>query len=271
MRRILPLVLAGLVLGVLAGCGGGPRERPIRLATTTSTDNSGLLRAILPAFEERYGASVDVIAVGTGRALKHGEDGDADLLLVHARAREDAFVAAGYGVDRRDVMWNDFVILGPAADPAGIADAPDAAEALRRIARAQATFISRGDDSGTHTKERGLWAAAGARPGWDAYISAGSGMGACLTMADEKRAYVLADRGTFLAFRARLDLVVLHSGGPALRNPYGAILVNPARHAHVNAAGARALLDHLTSKEGQAAIAAFRVKGEVLFHPIGAQ
>lgn len=267
MPRIL---LFAALLGVLAACAREGEPARIRLATTTSTDNSGLLAAILPAFEAEHGVGVDVIAVGTGHALKLGRDGEVDLVLVHARAREDAFVADGHGIDRRDVMWNDFVILGPADDPAQVRGTRDAARALAAIAARGATFISRGDESGTHTKELALWDAAGGRPTWDGYRSAGQGMGPCLTIADEKRAYVLADRGTFLAYRGRIDLVVLVEGSEALRNPYGAILVNPARHGHVNATGARALLEHLTSKAGQAAIGAFRVDGQMLFHPVGA-
>jgi len=259
------LLLAAL--GLTAGCGEDDAPPRLRLATTTSTDNSGLLRAILPAFEAQYGGPVDVVAVGTGQALKLGERGEADLLLVHARAREDAFVAAGHGIDRRDIMWNDFVIAGPASDPAGIAGGTEGAAALAKIAAAGVHFVSRGDDSGTHTRERALWERAGGRPAWSGYLDAGQGMGPCLTIADEKRAYVLTDRGTFLAYRGRLDLEILVEGDPALRNPYGAMRVNPARHAHVNAAGAKALLDYLGSEACQAAIAAFRVDGEALFHP----
>jgi tungstate transport system substrate-binding protein len=256
-----------LVLALLPGCGG-PVETPrIRLATTTSTDDSGLLDHLLLPFERRESVKVVRIAVGSGQALALARRGDADILLVHARAREDAFVAEGWGVERRDVMWNDFVIAGPAADPAGIRDAADAGDALRRIAAARAPFVSRGDDSGTHTRERHLWKAAGLTPDWPDYKEAGQGMGNCLTVADQTRSYVLTDRGTYLAFGERLDLEVLVQGDPALRNPYGAILVNPERHPHVNADGARKLLDYLTSSEGQARIASFRVGGKVLFHP----
>ena len=268
MRAGLLLLLTTVVLAACGGEGDGPRR--VRLATTTSTDNSGLLRAVLPAFEASYGAPVDVLAVGTGQALELGARGEADLVLVHARAREDAFVEAGHGTDRRDVMWNDFVLLGPPSDPAKVNGAESAARAFAAIAKAGALFVSRGDDSGTHTKERALWQVAGGRPEWDGYLSAGQGMGPCLTIAHEKRAYVLADRGTFLAYRGRTDLVVHVEGRDDLRNPYGAMLVNPERHGHVNAKGARALLDFLTSKEGQEAIGAFRVGGEVLFHPAGA-
>ncbi|MCU0727413.1 MAG: substrate-binding domain-containing protein [Planctomycetes bacterium] len=270
MRPIAPLLLPILLLAV-AACGG-PAEAPrIRLATTTSTEDSGLLGFLLSPFEDREGVKVDRIAVGTGQALEISRRGDADIVLVHARAREDEFVAKGFGIDRRDVMWNDFVIAGPNEDPAGLRGGRDATEALKRIAAAGAGFISRGDDSGTHILERRLWAAAGIVPGWPAYKEAGQGMGNCLVIADEKRSYVLADRGTFLSFRKRLALAVLVEGDPALRNPYGAILVNPDRHPAVNAAGARKLLDYLTSAEGRARIAAFKVDGETLFHPHGGE
>jgi tungstate transport system substrate-binding protein len=261
------MLLFALATAIVAGCGSSEEVRPVILATTTSTDNSGLLAEILPPFEEKEGVRVKVLAVGTGEALAYGRRGDADLLLVHARSREDEFVANGWGIDRRDIMWNDFVIAGPGEDPAGISDAPDAAEAFRRIAAAEATFISRGDDSGTHTRERILWKAAGIEPGWDGYKDAGQGMGACLTLADELGAYVLTDRGTFLAYGGKVHIAILFEGDPALRNPYGAILVNPEKHPDVNVAGARKLLDYLTSKEGQERIGAFRVNGKQLFHP----
>jgi tungstate transport system substrate-binding protein len=264
----LPALRASLLLlPLLTACGGSGEIAHIRLATTTSTDDSGLLDDILPPFEAREEVKVDRIAVGTGRALALARAGDADLLLVHARAREDLFVAEGWGVERRDVMWNDFVIAGPAEDPAGIGDATDAADALRRIAAAEATFISRGDDSGTHTRERDLWQAIDITPAWAEYKEAGQGMGSCLNIADQRRGYLLCDRGTLLALKGRVELEVLVEGDPVLRNPYGAILVNPERHPHVNAEGARLLLDYLTSPEGQARIAAFRIDDQVLFHP----
>ena len=178
-------------------------------------------------------------------------------------------MANGYGIDRRNVMWNDFVILGPPDDPAGVKGMDRAAEALRRIARSGEKFISRGDDSGTHTREKQIWSEAGGRPDFaaGAYIEAGQGMGNCLNIADQKLAYVLSDRGTYLSFRGHLDLVILVEGDTSLVNPYGAILVNPDRHRGLNVDGARALLDYLTSTEGQARIGAFRVSGEILFHP----
>jgi len=253
----------------LLSCGGSRPAPRLRLATTTSTYNSGLLEFLLPPFEKRTGIEVQVIAVGTGQALALGKRGDADLLLVHARDRELRFVADGYGVDRRDIMWNDFVILGPPADPAKIRGLRDAAEAFRRIAAAGALFVSRGDDSGTHIRERAIWKQAGGVPRKEPfYLEAGQGMGKCLILADEKRAYLLSDRGTFLAFRKRLGLEILVKGDPILRNPYGAILVNPDRYPEVHTGPARKLLDYLTSPEGQRRIGAFRVGGQVLFHPV---
>jgi tungstate transport system substrate-binding protein len=260
-RLFLALLLA--VTGVQASA-----QRDIRLATTTSTDNSGLLRVLLPRFEAAYGAQVRVISVGTGKALKLGENGDVDVVLVHSRPDEDKFVAEGYGVERRDVMYNDFVVAGPPADPARVQGLRDVIEAFRRIARAKAMFVSRGDDSGTHKMELSYWKLAGieaqSNPG---YRSAGLGMGEVLLMASELRAYTLADRATYAAMRRKIELAVLVQGDPRLFNPYGIIAVNPARHPHANYQGAMALIDWITSKEGQAAIAAFRVAGEQLFHP----
>jgi len=257
-----------LLLAFVAACSQAEPAR-VRLATTTSTENSGLLEWLLPPFEERENIEVQVIAVGTGQALALGERGDADLLLVHARAREDAFMDAGHGAERRDVMWNDFVILGPPSDPAGVHGLTDASVALRRIADAKSPFVSRGDDSGTHIKERALWAKTGGPPeGEPFYLDAGQGMGKCLVMADEKRAYVLADRGTFLSVKSTIDLEVLVEGDPALRNPYGVILVDPKRHPGVHAGAAGRLFDYLTSPAGQARISAFRVDGAQLFHPV---
>ncbi len=263
------LLLAGTLTLLVAG-----RDRPepaassLTLATTTSTENSGLLSWLLEPWSRRTGIHVRVIAVGTGKALALARRGDADLVLVHARAREDAFVADGHGVDRRAVMWNDFVIAGPPADPAGIGSTHDAARALARIAERGAPFISRGDDSGTHIRERALWKRAGTDPADRAfYLKAGQGMGPCLTMADQRRAYILTDRGTFLAVHAHMDLAILVEGDALLRNPYGAILVNPARHPGVHVKAARALLDYLVSPAGQKRIGAYRVDGQVLFHP----
>lgn len=240
------------------------------LATTTSTDNSGLLDFILPDFEQKYHADVDVIAVGTGQALKLGQQGDADVLLVHARTKEDAFIQAGYGVNRQDVMYNDFVIVGPPSDPAGIAGMTNAAAAMAKIAETGSPFVSRGDDSGTHTKEKSLWAAAGIEPAGDWYISAGQGMGAVLTLANEKLAYTLSDRATYLSRTLEgTDLVVLVEGDPILFNPYGVIAVNPLIHPDVNFDGATAFINWLTDPETQQLISTFGEKefGHPLFTP----
>jgi len=239
----------------------------IRLATTTSTENSGLLGAILPPFEKRVGVKVDVIAVGSGKAMKLGENGDVDVVLSHAPALEDAFVAAGFGVNRRDVMYNDFVLVGPPNDPAAVREAKDAVDAFKRLAAAQATFISRGDDSGTHEKEKALWKAAGITPAGTWYVSAGLGMGQTLQMADEKKAYTLSDRGTYLTYKAKGDLVILSQGDPALFNPYTIIAVNPARYPKVRYLDAMALIAWMTSPGGQRRIGDFTIGGEMLFHP----
>ena len=241
---------------------------PLRLATTTSTENSGLLAVLLPAFEKHFGAPVRVIAVGTGQALKLGERGDVDVVLVHARADEDKFVAAGFGVNRRDVMYNDFVLVGPKEDPANIRGLKDVGDAMKKIRENRARFVSRGDESGTHIMERQLWQTEGISPGgsndkW--YLSAGQGMGAVLTMAASIGAYTLTDRGTFVAYKSKIALDILVAGDPRLANPYGIIAVNPRRHADVNAAGANALIEWITSPEGRQRINAFRANGEQLF------
>jgi len=270
-RISIPTLFAAVCCAVLlAPCGSpaaSPEQQSVKMATTTSTDNTGLLAALLPPFTAKYGIQVKVIAVGTGRAIKHGENGDVDLILVHAREAEDRFVTEGYGVNRRDVMHNDFVVIGPAADPAGIKGRPDAPAALAKIAAARSFFVSRGDESGTHKKEMRLWETAGVDPAGDWYLSAGRGMGAVLIMADEKGAYTLTDRGTYLAFADKLELTVLVEGDRRLHNPYGVIAVDPARHPHVRYVEAMALVGWLTSPEGQGIIGRFRRGGEILFHP----
>lgn len=267
MARACTATLA--VLGtVLAGCGDGQKQATsIRLATTTSTENSGLLDVLAPALMERHGIKLQIIAVGTGRAIKHGENGDVDVILVHARAAEDKFVADGFGVDRRNVMHNDFVILGPKEDPARINGMKDAAAALKKIAQAQKDFVSRGDNSGTHKKEKSLWKAAGLEGSGSWYLAAGQNMGACLTMADEKQAYVLADRGTYLAYRDKINLTVSVQGDPRLFNPYGVIAVNPEKHPHVKYQAVQTFIKWLTGPEAQNIIASYRRNGEQLFYP----
>ena len=259
------LALAMLTLGPAQG-----EERTITLASTTSTEQSGLFDYLLPIFERETGIKVLVVAVGTGQALKLGERGDADALLVHDRTGEDKFVADGFGIDRRDVMHNDFVVVGPAADPAGLKGAPDAVEAFRRIAHAKAAFASRGDDSGTNRSELRLWKAAGidikaAGGGW--YRELGQGMGPTLNTAAGMDAYTLADRATWANFKNRQSLVIVFQGDPTLFNPYGSILINPARTPSVKAVTARIWHDWLTGPQGQAAIAAYSIGGEQLFFP----
>lgn len=241
-------------------------EERLRMSTTTSTQDSGLLKVLLPSFEKKYRCRVDVIAVGTGQALKIAEQGDVDVVLVHARKLEEKFIAAGFGVNRRDVMYNDFVIIGPADDPAGIGHARTAAEALRMIARKGAPFVSRGDESGTHQKEKELWQAAGVKPAGKWYDSAGQGMGAVIMMATEKRAYTLADRGTYNAFRhGKTDLKILFQGEKGLFNPYGVIAVNPKKYPHVNYELAMRFIDYITGPEGQGIIAGYKAHGDPVF------
>jgi len=256
-----------------------PEPQVLRLATTTSTADSGLLDAILPDFEQQYNARVDVVAVGTGQALEIGAKGDADVVLVHARSREDKFVSDGDGVDRRDVMYNDYVIVGPTADPAEIANTETGKEALLKISTASATFVSRGDDSGTHSKEKSLWAAAGITPttdsGW--YLSIGQGMGETLLFANEQAGYTLTDRGTWLSMADKLPNLTILVGGQtiaenkdeSLLNPYGVIPVNPAKHPTVNFELATQFAEWLTSAEVQAKIGDYGKDefGQALFYP----
>ena len=258
---------AALVTCALPGCARDAGQ-PARLvlASTTSTEDSGLFDVLIPAFEQAHpDLDVVVIAVGTGEALELGRRGDADVLLVHAPQAESVFVAEGHGTERREVMVNDFVLVGPSTDPAGIRGGRDAVAALRRIAQVGAPFVSRGDDSGTHRKERDLWATAGVTPAFEGYLEAGQGMGDVLAIAGEKRAYTLSDGATFLALGARHGLVILVEGDTVLLNPYAVIPVTGA----ANASGARAFADWLTSPDGQAVIAAFGVDrfGAPLFRP----
>lgn len=273
-KRTLMVMLAALAL-LLVACQPiqapvAPEAEKLILATTTSTQDSGLLDVILPDFEQQSGVDVDVIAVGTGQAMTLGEDGNADVLLVHARAREDDFMAAGHGVRREDVMYNDFVIVGPASDPAGIQGTTSAAEAFTKIAEMQTPFISRGDDSGTHTKEKAVWKEAGIEPAGDWYISAGQGMGAVLTMADEQQAYTLSDRATYLARTLEgTELIVVVEGDPALFNPYGVIAVNPAKNPAIQGELTDQFIDWIISVPTQEMIGAFGQEefGQSLFIP----
>ena len=244
----------------------------LTLATTTSTYDSGLLDAILPAFEEESGIKVEVVAVGTGQALALGEQGDADVLLVHARAREDAFMNEGHGIRREDVMYNDFVIVGPEGDPAGVAGMESAPDALAAIAAAESTFVSRGDDSGTHTKEKSIWEQAGIEPEGDWYEAIGQGMGATLTFANEELGYTLSDRATYLSRSVDdegFELAILVEGDPVLFNPYGVMAVNPEKSDLINAAAASQFIDWLVSVPVQELIADFGTDkfGSSLFTP----
>ena len=266
-----------LLLAATAGCGATsklvsptrtPKPQTLILATTTSTYDSGLLDFLLPDFEAQHNAKVEVIAVGTGQAIKTAEQGDADVILVHARAREDKLVAEGYGVNRQDVMYNDFVIIGPEDDPAGIQGMTEAAAALAKIAETQTPFASRGDESGTHCKEKAIWEKAGIEPGGGWYFSLGQGMGETLTFANEKGVYTLTDRGTYLFRQDGLELPVLVEGDPILFNPYGVIAVNPEKHPHVKYELAMKFIEWLTSVDTQGKIGQFRhSSGESLFHP----
>jgi tungstate transport system substrate-binding protein len=242
-------------------------ENALRLATTTSTENSGLLKAILPKFESSSGLKVQVISVGTGKAMKLGENGDVDVLLVHSRPDEDRFVEQGFGVNRRDVMYNDFVLAGPKDDPAKVRGMRDAVAAFRRILETKSVFVSRGDDSGTDKMEKSYWAEVGQRPQGRQYLSAGQGMGEVLTMAGHLGGYTLTDRATYGAYRSRTPLEVLVEGDARMFNPYGVIAVNPARYPEVNHKGATQFIEWITGAEGRRAITDFRVNGEQLFFP----
>jgi len=264
---LLPPLTAAPLSARQATPPAGPRD--VILATTTSTQDSGLLDDLVPLFNEQTGYALKPIAVGSGAALDLGERGEADVLLVHSPAAEREFMDAGYGAERRTVMSNDFVVVGPEADPAGIADAPSAVDAVRRIADAEATFVSRGDDSGTHRLELGLWEDAGVAPEGSWYVESGTGMGDTLNIADARDAYTVTDRGTYRSLGDRLALAVLVEGDPALRNVYHVITVDPARYDTINAAGAAAFVDFLLAPETQAVIGAFGVDrfGEALFTP----
>jgi tungstate transport system substrate-binding protein len=236
------------------------------MSSTTSVDNTGLLKAILPPFEKRTGIKVQVLAVGTGQALKLAEMGDVDAVFVHDRIAEDAFIAAGYGINRVAVMHNDFVIVGPADDPAG-AKGGDVNAALKKIAESESIFTSRGDESGTHKAELRMWEAAGIEPQGEWYLESGQGQRLNLNMADEKKAYCFIDRATFLTAEDKVELIVLVAGDERLHNPYSFIPVNPARHPEAGFVEAMALAGWLTSAEGQKRIGDFKAQGKALFHP----
>jgi tungstate transport system substrate-binding protein len=261
-RNLLAVLLCATLAAPLALA-----QDVIRMSTTTSTENSGLLKYLIPAFEARTGAKVNIIAVGTGKALELGKNGDVDVCLVHARKLEDQFVAEGWGIDRRDVMHNDFIVVGPASDPAHVKGMNDALAAFRKIAGANVKFISRGDNSGTDVMEKAYWKDVGAKPQGTNYVSAGLGMGEVLNMAAEMNAYTLTDRATYGAYKAKTGLAILVQGDKRMFNPYGIIAVNPAKHQRVNYKGATMLINWITSPEGQAKIASFKPDGQQLFFP----
>jgi len=264
-----------LTLGFLAAaclCTGlaGAEEKFITVASTTSTEQSGLFGYLLPIFEKKTGIQVRVVALGTGQALDTARRGDADVVFVHDKAAEEKFVAEGYGVDRKEVMYNDFVLIGPKSDPAGIGGGKDILDALKKIEATKAPFVSRGDKSGTHSAELRYWKAAGidlnqSKGPW--YKETGSGMGPALNTASSMNAYILADRGTWLNFKNRGELTILVQGDKRLFNQYGVILVNPAKHPHVKKELGLQFIDWVVSPEGQAAIAGYKIDGEQLFFP----
>jgi tungstate transport system substrate-binding protein len=262
--KIMKLALA--LLAILSSLSVQALEH-LKLSTTTSTDNSGLLAVLHPAFEKKYDVKVDVIAVGTGKALKIGSNGDVDVVFVHAPAAELKYVEQGDFIDRKAVMHNDFVIVGAKKDIAKLTTAQSAMHALKLLADSQSDFVSRGDDSGTHKKEKSLWKQAEIEPKGKWYIQAGQGMGAVLKIADEKQAYVLTDRGTQIAFSDKMSLKVVYQGDKALFNPYHVMAVNPVKHSHVNYDLAKKYIDFVTSIEGQAIINNFRKAGQQLFYP----
>lgn len=265
MRRFR-CTLALMLLSQALAAPGLAQER-LRMSTTTSTENSGLLKVLLPPFEAAHNVKVDVIAVGTGKALKLGENGDVDVVFTHDPDLEDKFMAAGFGASREKVMHNDFVVVGPAADPAGIKAAKTAADAFRRLAQGEAPFISRGDASGTHQKEKAVWKAAGVEPKGAWYVPAGQGMGEVLHMADEKRGYTLTDRGTYIAYQSKIELTTLFEGDPILFNPYSIMAVNPAKHPHTKHDLAKKLVAFIVSREGQKLIAGYTLHDKQLFFP----
>ncbi|KAB3535512.1 tungsten ABC transporter substrate-binding protein [Alkaliphilus pronyensis] len=249
------------------------KNSTIILATTTSTENSGLLDYLLPVFTEDTGVKVKVVAVGTGQALRMGEDGDADIILAHAKAAEDEFVKLGHGVKRFDVMYNDFILIGPSSDPFNISTLAknNILEAFALINTNKATFISRGDDSGTHKKELALWSQLDIEPTGDWYFSVGQGMGQVIQMANEKNAYTLADRGTYTSMKGKIDLQIIVEGDPTLFNQYGIIAVNPKKNPSINYDGAKKLIQWMLSEKGQYLIGEFGKEkyGEALFIPNG--
>jgi tungstate transport system substrate-binding protein len=272
-RKIFAFGLAASMIGALPS-GAVAADKFFVMASTTSTEQSGLFKHLLPAFTARTGIEVRVVAQGTGQALKSGMQGDADLLFVHDKLREEKFVADGFGLARRDVMYNDFVLIGPKSDPARIAGGKDVGAALTAVAKSAAPFASRGDKSGTHAAELRFWKQAGVDPksgsgNW--YRETGSGMGPTLNVAAQMNAYTISDRGTWLNFRNRAELDILVQGDTRLFNQYGVIVINPARHPHVKKDLAQTFADWIVSAEGQATIASYKIGGQQLFFPNAAR
>jgi len=267
MKKLTNSVVGIVICMLLLLASNSWAGNVLRMSTTTSTENSGLLTVLNPAFEEKYGIKLEVIAVGTGKALKMGGQGDVDVVFVHAPAAEIKYVESGDFIDRTAVMHNDFVIIGPVEDQAGLASAKTAVDALQKIAASKSTFISRGDDSGTHKKERSLWATAKTKPVGSWYVEVGQGMGAVLNIANEKQAYTLTDRGTQIAFADKLDLVISFEGDAVLFNPYHVMAVNPDKHKNAQYELAKKYIKFVSSTEGQAIIAGFRKAGQQLFYP----
>lgn len=262
--------LVFLFLLFLASCSEPGPTKDIILVSTTSTQDSGLLDVLLPAFTQQSGYRISLIATGSGQALKIAEAGNADVILLHSPDAEKKFMQDGFGLDRRLVMHNDFVIVGPASDPASVHSRPTAVDAFKAVFASASTFVSRGDESGTHVKELFLWKQAGLDPtGQDWYLETGQGQGATLSIASEKQGYAITDRGTFLAYQANIDLVILFEGDPVLLNVYHVITVDPEKWAHVNVEGAQAFADFVTSSEGQQIIREFGLEqyGQPLFIP----
>jgi tungstate transport system substrate-binding protein len=252
---------------VVISLPGFAAEKFLRLATTTSTENSGLLAVLHPPFEQQNKVKVHVIAAGTGNALKLGENGDVDVVLVHAPAAEIEFVEKGFGVARLPVMHNDFILIGPASDPADVRSAPSLNAAMLRIAGTKTGFVSRGDDSGTHKRELSLWDNAAIVPAGDWYMAVGQGMGAVLQIADDKQVYTLTDRGTYLAYKDKIDSVIMYQGASELFNPYHVIMVNPGKHPQVKSDLANRYIEYVRGEQGQEIIRNYKISGKQLFFP----
>ena len=270
MRSILTIFIAASAALAL-GAAGPAIARDIKMATTTSTENSGLLKVLLPKYEAKCNCKVQVISVGSGKAMELGKNGDVDVLLVHARASEDKFVAEGHGVNRKDVMYNDFILVGPKSDPSGMRAQKDVIEAFKLLSQGKSRFISRGDNSGTDQMEKSYWKQAGIAPTGSWFVSAGLGMGEVLTMAGEMQGYTLSDRATYGAYRGKTGLDIVLAGDAKMFNPYGIIAVSPKKYPALNYDGAIEFANWITSPEGQKAIAEFKVSGEQLFFPSAAK